>query len=154
MLHPNEDQQQPQPGGALNLGRVQVQIGGMPAGGGMNVRSVSVSENNGVKQIDADEGDRKVHIAKNADGSIKLEITEKVNGKDVTKKFSAKSADELKKKSPKAYEAYKSYAEDGNAAGGGGAAIESGRHAGSRRNAGAPHRARTDRQIAGPSHRR
>ncbi len=116
VLNPNEDQQPQGPMGGLNMGRVQLQFGGLP-GGGMNMKSVNITENNGVKQINAEEGDRKIKITKNADESIKMEITEKVNGKDQTKKFSAKNADELKKKSPKAYETYKEYAED-NAMGG------------------------------------
>jgi hypothetical protein len=116
-LHPEEDEQQQQPPGGMNLGGLKIQIGGMPGGlGGANVRSVQMSNNNGVQEIDAQEGDRKVKISTAADGSIKMEITDKENGKDVTKKFAAKNADELKKKAPKAYEAYKEYAEGKNPA--------------------------------------
>lgn len=115
-LHPEEDEQQQQQPGGLSVGRLQIQLGGMPGAlGGANVRSVQMSNNNGVQEIEAQEGDRKVKISTAADGSIKMEITDKENGKDVTKKFTAKNADELKKKAPKAYETYKEYAEGKNA---------------------------------------
>jgi hypothetical protein len=111
VLKPEEEQPQQQPPGGMNIGRVQLQMGGM--------KSVNISESNGVKEIKAEDGDRKINITKNADESIEMEITDKVNGKDVTEKYSAKNAGELKKKSPKAYETYKEYAEDNNALGGG-----------------------------------
>jgi hypothetical protein len=100
VLNPKEDQQ---PQGPMGMGML------MPIGG---VKQVSVSNVNGVTTINAVEGDKKTTITKNPDGGIQMDITEKVNGKDVTKKFKAKNADELKKKSPKAYEAYKEYAEN------------------------------------------
>ena len=40
---------------------------------------------------------------------IKVEVTEKQNGKEVTKKYEAKNAEELKKKLPAGYEIYKKY---------------------------------------------
>jgi hypothetical protein len=113
VLDPKQDQQPQGPMGGMNIGRVQIQIGGA------NAKKVSVSEINGVKKIEAEDGDRKINIAKNADESIKMEITEKINGKTATKKFAAKNADDLKKKAPKAYEIYKEYAEGNNAMGGG-----------------------------------
>lgn len=112
VLQPQDEQQAPQPMGGMNIGRVQIQIGGA------NMKRVSTSETNGVKKIEAEEGDRKVEITKNADDSIKMVITEKVDGKKTTKKYEAKNPAELKKKAPKAYETYKEYAEDNNPMGG------------------------------------
>jgi hypothetical protein len=111
-LHPEEQEQQQPPMGGVN--GLNIQIGGMP--GGMNMKKIQMTNNNGVQEINAEEGDRKIKIAKSPDGSIKMEIVEKEKGKDVTNKYSAKNADELKKKSPKAYEIYKEYAEGNNPA--------------------------------------
>ena len=44
---------------------------------------------------------------------IKIEMTEKQNGKEVTKKYEAKNVEELKKKMPAGYDIYKKYGEQG-----------------------------------------
>ncbi|MCC6126562.1 MAG: hypothetical protein IT426_16500 [Pirellulales bacterium] len=119
VLEPEKDQQPQGPLGGMNVGRVQIQIGGLNPGGGMNVKRVNVMDLNGVKKIEAEDGGRKINITKNADESIEMEITEKVQGKDVTKKFEAKNPDDLRKKSRAAYETYKEFAEGNNALGGG-----------------------------------
>jgi hypothetical protein len=95
VLHPTKEQPQG-PQGAMN----------MPIGG---MKKIAVTSINGVNVINAEEADRKISITTNPDQSIKMEITEKVNDKDVTKKYTARNAAELKKKSPKVYETYKEY---------------------------------------------
>ena len=100
--------QQPQPPAGIMLpGGIQIAVAA--AGGG---RRVSVKNVNGVKEIEADEGERKIKIVDDPKQGIKMEVTTKKNGKDVTEKYEAKNADELKKKHPKAYEFYKQYGQN------------------------------------------
>jgi hypothetical protein len=87
--------------GGLNFGVV---VGGQ-AGLKKSMKIV-----NGVKEIDVEEQDgRKIKIIE-ADAGIKVEITSKKNGKEVTEKFEAKDAAELAKKSPEAAQLYKAHA--------------------------------------------
>ena len=75
-----------------------------------NVRRVTTRTVNGVKTIEVEEGDRKVKIEEDPDKGIRVEITEKQNGKDVTEKFEAKNEADLKKNHPKAHAEYEKYA--------------------------------------------
>ena len=100
-------EQQQHPAGMNVPGGIQIAVAA--AGGG---RRVSVKNVNGVKEIEADEGDRKVKIVDDPKQGIKMEVTTKKNGKDVTEKYEAKNADELKKKHPQAYELYKQYGQN------------------------------------------
>jgi hypothetical protein len=111
-LNPNQepDPQLPMPGGILNLVPGNLVING-------NARSVSISTSNGTKTVRVEEGGRKIQIVINANESINVKITEKKDGKEVTKKYEAKNLDELKKKSPDAYKAYEDYANDAGGAG-------------------------------------
>jgi len=84
-------------------GGIQIAV----AGGG--ARRVSVKTVNGVKTIEAEEGDRKVKIVDDPKAGIKMEVTTKKNGKETTEKYEAKDAEELKKKHPEAYKIYKQY---------------------------------------------
>jgi len=88
----------------------RIQIAAVAGGGG---RRVSVRTVNGVKTIEAQEGDRKVKIVDDPKQGIKMEVTSKKNGKETTEKYEAKDAAELKKKHPKAYEIYTKYAKQG-----------------------------------------
>jgi len=90
-------------------GGIQIAVAGAGA------RRVSVKTVNGVKTIEADEGDRKVKIVDDPKAGIKMEVTTKKNGKETTEKYEAKDAEELKKKHPEAYKIYKQY--DQNAGG-------------------------------------
>ena len=85
--------------------RVQIQV----AGGGPNVKRVSIKEINGVKEIEAHENGRKVKIVDDPANGIKLEATETKDGKEETKKYEAKNADELKTKHPEAHKLYDEY---------------------------------------------
>ena len=72
-------------------------------------RQIQIRNVNGVKEINAEEGGVKVKIEESPNKGIKMEVTEKKDGKKVTKKYEAKNADELKKKHPEAYKLYDKY---------------------------------------------
>ena len=59
--------------------------------------------------MEAQDGEKTVKIEVDAQGGIKIESTEKKNGKDVTEKFAAKDLDDLKKNQPKGHEIYQQY---------------------------------------------
>ena len=87
--------------------QIQVQVGG----GG---RKVSVRTVNGVKEIDAEENGQKVHIKDDPQNGITVKITEKnADGKEETKTYEAKNADDLKKKHPDAHKVYEKYSKGG-----------------------------------------
>lgn len=92
----------PRIGGA----RIQIQVGNA----GANFKRVSVKNVNGVKEIEAEETGRKVKIVDDPANGIKLELTETKDGKETTKKYEAKNADELKTKHPEAHKLYEEYA--------------------------------------------
>lgn len=88
--------------------RVQFQIGG-GAGRRITVRTV-----NGVKEIDAEENGQKVHIEDGPQNGIKMKVTKKnAEGKEETKNYEAKNADDLKKKHPDAHKLYEKYSKGG-----------------------------------------
>ncbi len=73
------------------------------------MRTMSVKNVNGVKEITTSEDGKTVKIQDDPAQGIKIELTEKQNGKEVTKKYEAKNVEELKKKQPAGYELYKKY---------------------------------------------
>ena len=95
-------------GGRIIINGGMLQIGG---NGGAAMKTLSVTNNNGVREIKATEGDKSVKIEDDPAKGIKIESTEKVNGKEVTKKYEAKDVRELKKKQPEGYKIYKEYGE-------------------------------------------
>ena len=74
-----------------------------------NVRKVQTRFNNGVKTVEVEDGDRKVKIEDDPNKGIRVEITEKKNGREVTKGFEAKTEDDLKKNHPEAHAEYEKY---------------------------------------------
>jgi hypothetical protein len=88
------------------VGQIQIQVAG---GAGPNVKRVSMKEVNGVKEIEAHENSRKVKIVDDPANGIKLEVTETRDGKEETKKYEAKNAEELKTKHPDAHKLYDEY---------------------------------------------
>jgi hypothetical protein len=89
----------------------QIQLRVQVGGGG---RKVSIRTVNGVKEIDAEENGRKVHIDDDPQNGIKVKITEKnADGKEETKTYEAKNADDLKKKHPEAHKVYEKYSKGG-----------------------------------------
>jgi hypothetical protein len=95
------------PGGGILQGNIQIMA---VAGGG--TKKMSVKNVNGVRDIEAEENGKTVKIHDDPQQGIKVEATSKKDGKDVTEKYEAKTADELKKKHPKGYELYKQYGEN------------------------------------------
>ena len=86
---------------------IQIQVAAANINGG---RRVSTRRDaNGKVEIEATEGTKKTKIVKQPDGSIEMEITEPVGGKETTKKYSAKNYDELKMKDAEAAKIYDQY---------------------------------------------
>jgi hypothetical protein len=98
--------------GGNGFGQIIINGGVLKIGGGGAMKTMSVKNVNGVKEINVSEDGKTVKIEDDPGKGIKVELTEKVNGKEVTKKYSAKNAEELKKKQPAGYEIYKKYASD------------------------------------------
>jgi len=97
------------PGGGNVQGNIQIRVLGGPG-----AKKISIKNNNGNKQIEAEEGDKKIKISEEAGGKIKVEITQKNDqGKEETKKYEAKDAAELKKKHPEAHKEYEKYSKQG-----------------------------------------
>jgi len=100
------------PGGIRGNLRIMggtVQIQGVQIGGG--VSKISISNVNGVKRIEAEDNGRKVTIDEDPQNGIKMEVATRKDGKDVTEKYQARNADELKEKFPEAHKLYKQYSE-------------------------------------------
>jgi hypothetical protein len=81
--------------------------------GGRVARRVQIE--NGKKQIEVDEDGRKVKISEDANRGIEIEVTDKENGKEVTKKYAAKTVEDLKKNEPEGYKIYEKYQNQGGA---------------------------------------
>jgi hypothetical protein len=90
-------------------GQIIINGGVMNIGGGAGMRTMSVKNINGVKEISVSENGKTVKIQDDPAQGIKVELTEKENGKEVTKKYEAKNVEELKKKHPAGYDLYKKY---------------------------------------------
>lgn len=100
---------QPQPGiPGLRVGgaRIQIQVGGNAGG---NFKKMTVKSVNGNKEIEIEENGRKVKIVDDPANGIKVEVTETKDGKETTKKYEAKNAEELKTKHPEAHKLYDEY---------------------------------------------
>lgn len=79
-------------------------------------KRVSVKTVNGVKDVEVEEKDRKIKIHDDPAKGIEMEVTEKKDGKEETKKYEAKNADELKTKHPEAHKLFEEFAKAGAAA--------------------------------------
>ncbi|MDA7980170.1 MAG: hypothetical protein MPJ50_15495 [Pirellulales bacterium] len=77
--------------------------------GGRNLQVSSTTDANGNKTVNAKEGDKEVDIEEKADGSIKMTVKEKIDGKQQSKEYSAKSKEELKEKHKEAFDLYEKY---------------------------------------------
>jgi hypothetical protein len=87
-------------------GQVQIQV---QANNGAQVRRMTVVNNNGVRQIEAEENGRTVKIKDDPNGVLEMEVTETKDGKPVTQKYQAKNADDLKQKHPEAHKLFEQY---------------------------------------------
>jgi hypothetical protein len=68
----------------------------------------------GNKTTTVSEDDRRVQIIEAADGTIKLEITERLHDKETTRSYSAASAKALKQQDAEAYAVYEEYSKTAN----------------------------------------
>ncbi len=87
-------------------GRLRIQVRAL---GGQGARRIRVSNVNGVKDIEVHDGERSVKIHDDPAKGIKMEVTQKKDGKEVTEKFEAKDADDLKKNHPQAHKIYEEF---------------------------------------------
>jgi hypothetical protein len=97
-------------------GNAQIQLGGrvkirqaFPVLPAKNFKRMATKIANGRKEIEIEEGERKLKIVEEKEGKITVEITKKVDGKEKTEKFEAKNAAELKKNHPAASKEYEKY---------------------------------------------
>lgn len=82
--------------------RVQIQVGGVVGG----ARRIAIRNINGVKETEIQEGDRKLKLVQDPAKGIEIEVTEKQNGKETTKKYAAKDLDDLRKNHPEGAKAF------------------------------------------------
>jgi len=94
------------PGLRINGAQLQLQVAG---GAGGNFKKLTVKNVNGVKETEAEENGRKVKIVDDPANGITVEVTETKDGKETTKKYEAKNAEELKTKHPEAHKLYEEY---------------------------------------------
>jgi hypothetical protein len=93
---------------ALQQAQIQLRLGAaLPAPG---VRRVTIRTINGKREIEQQEGEKITKVKDGAAGGIEAEITEKVNGKETSRKIEAKDLDDLKKKDAGAAQVYERYA--------------------------------------------
>ena len=83
----------------------------MAANAGAN--RIRVKNVNGVMTVEVEERDQKVEIVQDPQQGIRMEVTKQKDGQQVTEKYAAKDAAELKKKHPEAYKLYEKYAKVG-----------------------------------------
>jgi len=98
---------------------VQFQFGGNPGGQWGGVRRISYSEINGRRSVEISEKDRVVRMETWPAGNVEISITERLNGKDVTRTITAKDRDELARKDPESAKLYDEYHRRGGAPFGG-----------------------------------
>ena len=90
-------------------GQIIINGGQLNIGGGAGMRTMSVKNVNGVKETTVTEDGKTVKIQDDPAQGIKVELAEKQDGKEVTKKYEAKNVEDLKKHHPAGYELYKKY---------------------------------------------
>lgn len=108
-LNPPKEPQNPRFGGANVIVQGQFRIG-------RRAMRIQARQQNGEKEVTAEEDGRKVQIQESPEKGITLKVTETVNGKEETKTYTAKTVEELKKQHPDAHKLYEKYAA-GNAGG-------------------------------------
>jgi hypothetical protein len=90
-----------------NIAPAQIQIQVQAIAGGIGGRGVQrIQVKNGVRQMETDDGQRKIKIVEDPAKGIEVEITQQRDGKETTEKFQAKDADELAKKDPEIHKLY------------------------------------------------
>jgi hypothetical protein len=96
-------------GGGFGGGAIRIAAAAADGGG----RKVSMKDVDGIKEINVVEGDRTIKINDDPAKGIKVQVTEKKDGKEETKQYEAKSAAELKEKHPAAHKLYEEYKSGG-----------------------------------------
>lgn len=99
----------PVPGG-IRIAGARVVIAAGAAGGGVETK---IKVENGVKTTEVKDKDRQVKIVDDPDKGLQLEVTETKDGKETTKKYEAKNADELKTKDAEGHKIYEQYSQKG-----------------------------------------
>ncbi|MCU0877419.1 MAG: hypothetical protein MUF06_06495 [Pirellulaceae bacterium] len=98
---------------AIRLQIGAIQRAGLPAG---NIRRTHVRSINGKREIEVQDGDKITKVKELEGDALEAEITEKVNGKETTRKIAAKNLDDLKKQDEAAAKIYEQHAGRGAAA--------------------------------------
>ncbi len=104
ILAPPQELPRPVPGAQPQIAPIRIRF--QAANGD---RKVSIRDQNGVRDIEAVDKGRKVKIHDDPNNGIQVEITETKDGKEETKKYEAKNAEELKKNHPDAHQAYEEF---------------------------------------------
>lgn len=84
-------------------GQIQIQVG---AGGPVQVMQLQVGNAQAARTVELVKDGKRIKI-EDAPGRVRVTVTEKVDGQEKTTSYEAKSAEELQKKHPAAYELYK-----------------------------------------------
>jgi hypothetical protein len=92
---------------AIRLQIGAIQRAGLPAG---NLRRTHVKTINGKREIEVQDGDKITNVKELDGDALEAEITEKVNGKETTRKIAAKNLDDLKKQDEAAAKIYEQHA--------------------------------------------
>ena len=85
--------------------KADIRVGGE----GISFKRVSVTVQDGITKVDAEENGQKVKIHDDPEKGISIEITEDKEGKKETNKYQAANAEELRKKNPEAHKIYQKY---------------------------------------------
>ncbi len=93
----------------LQLGQGQIQLQFQVGGN----QQVQVKTANGVTDTEATENGRSVRIHEDPKKGITVDVTEKKDGQDVSRKYEAKDVAELKRKHPEAHKLYEKYSQGG-----------------------------------------
>lgn len=94
-----------------NLPAAKIQIQMQAIAG--NAKNIRMKNTNGLKEIEATEDGVKIKITEDPANGIKISVaTKDDNGKEETKEYEAKTADELKEKAPEAHKYYEKYNRD------------------------------------------
>lgn len=102
-----EPKQEPPAVPVPNVAPAQIQIQMNAVAGGVGGRAVQrMKIQNGVKQIETDDGQRRIKIVEDANKGIQVEITEKKDGEDRMEKFQVKDGKELAERHPDAHAVY------------------------------------------------
>jgi hypothetical protein len=98
------------PGGGIRIAGARIAIAAGGVAGGVETK---IKVENGVKTTEVKDKERRVKIIDDPDKGLQLEVTETKDGKEETKKYEAKNADELKTKNPEAHKIFEQYSAKG-----------------------------------------